>query len=93
MKFNRFSNCLFHKHIRSLFFRILHVLVQKIMFIKEQSLIVGNELFQTMNGINYSVRIIYNQGCICYKVVLKETVIVFFWNFNLNLEIKSCFHM
>ena len=41
------------------------------MFIKEQSLIVGNELFQTMNGIDYSVRIIYNQGFICYKVVLK----------------------
>ena len=63
------------------------------MFIKEQSLIVGNELFQTMNGVDYSVRIIYNQGFICYKVVLKETVIVFFWNFNLNLEIKSCFRM
>ena len=68
------------------------------MLIKEQfepdrSLIVGNVLFQTMNGINYFVRIIYNQGFICYKVVLKETVIVFFWNFNLNLEIKSCFHM
>ena len=46
------------------------------MFVREQleldhSLIVSNVLFQIMNGINQFVRIIYNQGFICYKVVLK----------------------